>query len=330
MHNVLVTGATGFIGSCLVRRLHADGCAIRTVSRGRAAASLPHGVERLEGDVRDRGAMAHAVEGIDTVFHLAGRAHIFTDRAGQCGDEHEAITVGGTRNLLEAAQAAGVGRFVFFSSVKALADRSSSAALDESTPEAPGTSYGAARLAAERLVLSAGRTSTMHVVCLRLPMVWGPGSTGNLTRMLAAIDRERFPPLPDVPNRRSLVHVDDVVEAACLAATESAANGQVYIVTDGRAYSGRELYVLLRQSLGKPMPRWAMPAPVLTFMARVGDAIGALRGKPFSFDSDALDKILGSACYSSAKISRELGYRPAVPLDAGLPAFVEWYRRGRT
>jgi nucleoside-diphosphate-sugar epimerase len=147
--------------------------------------------------------------------------------------------------------------------------------------------------------------------------------------MIAAIDRGIFPPLPELGNRRSMVHVVDAVQAAVLAAHTPAANGQCYIVTDGRAYSTHELYELICRALGKPIPRWHVPLWSLKALGKVGDAIGQISGIRFLFDSDALDKLIGSAWYSSDKISRQLGYCPTITLETAMPELIAWYRKGQ-
>ena len=178
-------------------------------------------------------------------------------------------------------------------------------------------------------MLDYGKRTGLQVACLRLPLVYGPGNKGNLFRMISAIDRGLFPALPDLGNRRSMVHVSNVVDAAILAAINPAANGQCYIVTDARAYSTRELYEMICQGLGKRVPRRHIPVGALKALGRMGDAIGRIRGRRFLFDSDALEKLTGSAWYSSDKISCELGYRPSITFEDALPEIIDGYRKGQ-
>ena len=329
MNKILVTGASGFIGRHLIERLLHDGHAVRAlVHEAGRSGEWPTNVEVVAGDLRDPQAMKGAAASRETVFHLAGKVHALSEVHS---DEalYESVNVEGTRNILEAAIAGGARSFVFFSSVKAMGEESDEC-LDETLEPRPQTAYGRSKLAAEQIVLDYGKRAGLHVVCLRLPMVYGPGNKGNLSRMISAIDRGRFPPLPEVKNRRSMVHVSNVVEAAILAATHPAANGQCYIVTDGKAYSTRELYELICRGLGKPIPRWQTPIWALKAMARIGDAIGRVRGRRFLFDSDALEKLIGSAWFSSEKISCELGYRSSVTFEDALPELIAWYRNSRS
>ncbi len=326
VNRFLVTGATGFIGRHLLERLWHEGYAIRALVHDHAYdLGLPEKVEIVVGDVRDPQAMRTATAGCHTVFHLAGKVHALSEERGD-EEKYRSVNVDGTRNVLEGAAAGGVRCFVLFSSVKAMGEERSRC-VDESFDAPPTTAYGRSKLAAEQLVLDYGRRLGLRVVCLRLPLVHGPGHKGNLCRMIAAIDRGFFPPLPDLGNRRSMVHVQDVVQAALLAATVPAADGQCYIVTDPRPYSTREIYELICQSLGKGIPGWHIPVGTLRALGRLGDIIGRASGRRFLLDSEALDKLIGSAWYSSERIRRDLGYCPCISFEDALPEMVAWYRR---
>ncbi len=265
---------------------------------------------------------------VDTVFHLAAKVHAL-DEAGDDATVYRRVNVVATESLVAAAIEAEVPRFVFFSSVKAMGE-GGEVCLDETCAAPPETAYGASKLAAEQRVLDAGRSASLHATVLRLPLVYGAGVKGNLASMLDAIARGRFPPLAGIDNKRSMVHVDDVVEAALLAARSPAAAGETYIVTDGRAYSTSEIYRLMRHALGRGDPAWSMPHWLLGMMAKAGDVIGRARGRRFLIDSDKLSKLTGSAWYNSAKIERALRFQPRHDLQSALPAMVEEYRRQRT
>lgn len=326
MRSALVTGASGFIGSHLVAQLAQAGYAVRAVlHEGRGPADWPKNVEVVRGDVRDAGAMKAAAVDVDTVFHLAGKTHALSEIEGDDAG-YRSLNVDGTRHVLDAAVSGGARRFVFFSSVKSMGEEAPEC-RDESWAAAPLTAYGRSKLAAETLAFEYGQRGRLGVTCLRLPLVYGRGNRGNLFRMIAAIDRGWFPPFPPIYNRRSLVHVANVVAAAMLAADHPAACGRCYIVTDARAYSTRELYESICRALGKRVPCWSMPMGVLAMLGRIGDYLGRLRGRRVGFDSEALAKLRGSAWYSAMRISRELGYRPLMSLEAALPDMIEWYRR---
>jgi len=321
-----VTGASGFIGQALIQALHERQCQVVALIHDTPApfGSNPN-VEQIVGDICDRQSLVAAARGCDSIFHLAGKVHALSETNDDLAS-YESLNVEGTRNMLEAAVAIKAERFIFFSSVKAMGEGGEDC-VNESCAANPLTAYGQTKLAAEELVFDYGKRFGFHAVCLRLPLVYGPGNKGNLFRMILAIDRGVFPPLPEVGNRRSMVHVGNVIEASLLAATTREASGQRYLVTDEKAYSTNELYQMICQVLGKKSPRWRVPKSALAAMGRVGDLIGKVRGRRFFFDTDALDKLIGSAWYSSAKISRELGYRPAITFSESLPQLIDSYRR---
>jgi nucleoside-diphosphate-sugar epimerase len=314
---VLVTGATGFIGRHLVRVLLAQGAAIVVLSR-RDVSSEKY--KTIIGDLTRPATLEDICRGVDIVFHLGGYAHAVDEPDGKFAETNWRVTVDGTTALIAQSLQAGVDRFLFFSSVKAMGE-GSEACLDESIAIQPVTSYGKAKREAEKIVMDASQQGLSPTV-LRLPMVYGPSCKGNLPRMIQAVARGRFPPLPETNNRRSMVDVRDVVQAALLAAANPAAVGQRYIVTDGQVYSTRQMYEWICTALNRPLPTWTIPLFAMRFGARLGDVIGRVGGKRFPLDTDALDKLTGSACYSSEKISRELHYRPAYTLDRVLPEIV--------
>jgi UDP-glucose 4-epimerase len=348
---VLVTGATGFIGRKLVEALRSRKMRVYALARDPSTihALWPQAdITGRSGDLGNADSLTNICAGIGTLFHLASgsedggdsrqglvsrpRAASVQSRskgpAHGSPDEnpHWRVTVEGTRRLLEEAVRAGVKRIIYVSSVKAMGEGGESC-LDEASPAAPISAYGRAKLEAERLVAEAGRTHGMHVCNLRLPLVYGRDNRGNLWRMIAAVDRGRFPPLPQTDNKRSMVHVDDVVQALQLAAENPAANGQAYIVTDGRVYSTHEIYVAIRAALGRQPPRWTIPIGLFHVAARTGDVIGKLRGRAFMFNSEVLHKLTGTAWYSCRKIETELGYRPTRFLEDGLREMVDEYKR---
>jgi UDP-glucose 4-epimerase len=308
---VLVTGGTGFIGRRLVAALQARGARARVLVRPDRVIPMEwSSLETIVGDLADTASLARACAGIDTVIHAAGFAHADAGDIVDFADRHWAINTHGTFQLLDAAVAAGVRRFGFVSSIKAVGDPGPHC-VDESWEAPPATSYGLAKRAAEERVLAVGRESGLHAVNLRPALVYGSGMKGNLARLITAVQRGVFPPLPETGNRRSLVHVDDVAQAVLLVVAHPAAAGQSYFVTDGQPYSGRELYAMTCQALGRSVPRWSAPASLLHAAATLADSGLWLTGRRERRAASALDKLLGWACYDATRIRQELGYCPA-------------------
>jgi nucleoside-diphosphate-sugar epimerase len=314
---VLVTGASGFIGSALCRRLRDRGARVRGLGRSveRTAAVADEVVvcDLAAGDGPDALLAGGVLDGVGTVFHLAARTHAVADSAAEEA-EYVRLNVDGTCRLLAAATTAGVARVVLVSSVKALGEGGPGWVEEDAVP-APTTAYGRTKLSAERLVADTCGRAAIGWTCLRLPMVYGPGQKGNLERMIAAVARRRFPPLPETGQRRSMVHVDNVVDALLLVADRAEAAGRTYVVADERPYSTGEIHRTILRALGRPPPRWSVPAWGLRAGAAGGDVARRLLGRRVGFDSDAYRKLLGNACYRSRRISEELGYRPRRGLD---------------
>lgn len=309
---ILVTGSGGFVGSRVALRLSAEGRSTRRLARCATGAG-----NEVVGDVLDPQTLRLACQGVGTVFHCAGYAHAFSSRGEEESTRHWQINFEGTRNLLEAAGGAGVRRFVFLSSVKAMAEPGESCANEDLFGE-PQTAYGQSKLAAEEVVIDAGLLYGMHVVNLRLAMVYGSGGRGNLERMGRLVRKGLFPPLPETGNRRSLVHVDDVISAMRLVAADDRANGRTYIVASHEAPSGRQLFDALRAAQGLQPCGWAMPEGLFRLAGRAGDVIERLAGRRMPLDSEVVTRLLDSACYSPARIEKELGWRAQVPLADGL------------
>ena len=274
--------------------------------------------DMLTVDFKNLASLAAAFDGVDTVFHCAGRSHAFAE----VGDVelHRQANETVSHNTARAAAAAGVRRFVFLSSVKAACEPHERC-VDESFVEPPETTYGRSKRAAEIGLEEIAAQTHMHAVILRLAMVYGPGSRGNLERMMRLVQKGQFPSLPETGNRRSLVHVDDVIEAMLLAAHHPSAAG-TYIVAHPDATSGRVLFVTMCEAAGRPVPSFEIPAWLLRMAGRVGDTAGALVGRRMPLDSQAVSRLLDSACYSSKKLIRELGWQPRIDLRNGLRTLV--------
>lgn len=312
---VLVTGANGFIGSHACKAFHSMGHQVRAVIRSCVEESI---YEVIFADLTES-LSVNDIIGVDVILHFAARAEAVVEFPEE-NYKYFDINVTGTRNLLEVAKEAGVRRFIFFSSVKAMGE-SSEFLLDENDKCLPVTAYGRSKLEAERLVLNGGYVP--EPVVLRLPMVYGVTKKGSLPKLIRAISKKRFPPMPELGNKRSMVHVDDVVQAALLVMNRDEAIGQIFIVTDGLAYSTRQIYDLIKERLGMSESLLSIPLVFFVMLALIGDLIGKVLGKRFIFDSDTWSKLKSSAEYSNKKIVNKLGFSPKNNLSNALPDIVK-------
>ncbi|MGQ0812568.1 MAG: NAD-dependent epimerase/dehydratase family protein, partial [Nitrospiraceae bacterium] len=264
----------------------------------------------------------------EVVLHLAGKVHAVAERPTD-EDVYRRVNIEGTRNVLEGVLAGGGRRVIYFSSVKVFGE-GTTGCVDESMPPHPEGPYGRSKRHAEQLVLDYGTKAGLMVTCLRLPLVYGPSHKGNLFRMIEAIDHGRFPPLPEVHNRRSMLHVDNLVQAVLLTVTSERPLRSCYIVTDEQPYSVSSIYEMLCAALGKPCPTWRVPLWALKAAAWAGSVLEDLVEKPVPFTRPTLDKLLGSAWYSAEAIARDLKYRPTRSFADAAPELIAAYRSGWT
>jgi nucleoside-diphosphate-sugar epimerase len=317
----LVTGARGFVGSALCRFLKEQGHAVRALVRRPGEGPWD---EALVCDLAEEELPGGLTDGVDGVFHLAGIAHV-QDIARVEDDLYRRVNVEATAALLESASRSGVPRFVYFSSVKAVAEPGERC-VDESWDEPAAEAYGRSKREAERRVQEAGRDGGMHVCNLRPALVYGPGVKGNLARMMEAASRGRCPLLPEFGNRRSMVGLQDLIHAAWMAAHHPDASGRTYIVSDGVDYSTRALFDATCRAAGRAMPKLTVPIWGLRVGAAVGDALRWLLRRPMPLDTSVLVRIAGSACYRSDRLRNELGWEPAQRFAEVLPVMLDAHR----
>ncbi len=202
-----------------------------------------------------------------------------------------------TNQLLSLSVKHNVKNFIFISSVKAGGVAAKGEHASEENQRDPAGIYGETKREAELKVLDIGHESGMHVSILRPALIYGPNVKGNLQLMMQGINKGWFPPLPEIGNRRSMIHVDNVVRALLLLASDQQSNGEIFIVTDGKTYSSRDIYEIMCSTLGKRIPRWTVPQFLFNVIASINSH---LRYR--------IDKLLGDECYSSKKI-QSIGFK---------------------
>jgi nucleoside-diphosphate-sugar epimerase len=271
-----VSGATGFIGQRLILNLEGD---VKILSR-----KLHSYYETVVCDLASDFIPENALDGVDTVFHLAGFAHDLRN-GPEVEHLYRAVNVAATMRLAEMAVAAGVGRFIFVSSVKA------GGSSEDNVEWQPEGVYGQTKREAELKLLDLGRQSEMHVSIVRPSLAYGEGVKGNLALMRRGIEQGWFPPIPETDNRRSMIHVDDLVRALLLVAEDKRANGKIFIATDGVPHSSREIYEAICKSVSKRVPTWSVPKYMFNTLSLLSPRI---RYK--------VDKLLGDEYYSSKKL----------------------------
>ena len=266
---ILLTGATGFIGRRLQKALELRGHDVVTISR-----KAPDDLTKvLNIDLSYQEVPAEQLQTIETVYHLAGYAHDLSDPS-QVADRYRALNIEGTLRLARASIAAGVKRFIFVSSVKAGGVTATGLDMDETSVAQPDGIYGETKRRAEEELFSLTKSETMTVTVIRPALVYGPAVKGNLALMLKGIEAGWFPPIPETNNQRSMIHVDDLVDALLFVASHPDAMRETFIATDGRRYSTKQIYDNLREALGKSPTRLSIPKVGFDILGKVRPSLG--------------------------------------------------------
>lgn len=317
---MLLTGATGFVGSHVADALVAAGWSVRALVRSpdKAERLMLAGIEVVRGELGSRDDLERAVAGVDVVLHLAGLTR------GRSAAEYDAVNAAGTRTLLEAARRADPRprRFVYMSSLAA-AGPARDEPITANDEARPLTAYGLSKLRGERASLEAA--GDFEVVVLRAPAVYGPRDRDMLAFFRLAA--RGVMPVPAGPERPvQLVHVADLADAVVRAATQPGATG-IYHAAESRAYGWREVADLMGAAVGKRVR--VLPVPGWVFMAAAtgAEVLDAALGRAGIFNRDKARELLapGWLC-ETERAWQDLGFKTRIPLNEGLAATAAWYR----
>lgn len=316
---ILVTGATGFIGSHLARRLHARGAHVialeRTPGKGDALAS--EGIEIAAGDITNRAQMAAilAEHGVVVVMHIAAWL------SGPDPATATAVNVDATRHLAELSAQAGVRRFVFTSSV-AVYGPHGDADVDESTPLRPfGDPYGDSKIAAEAALWAVARSSDLEVVIVRPGMVYGPGSPGWTVRLAEWAKKGWTPIVNGGTGTAYPIYIDDLIDLLVLAAVHPAAPGGTFNAVDNGPVTFAEFLGAYMRMAGTRralrLPGWAVRGA-----AALADPF--VRGRSLTY---LADQLIGRGEVGNRRAKDVLGWGPNTPLAEGLARAEAWLHR---
>jgi len=311
--NILITGASGFVGRYVTERLCADGYQVTAVVHN-SSAPLPATVHAVAvGDIAFDTDWSEALVGIDAVVHLAARVHVMMDTAVDPLEEFRRVNVAGTERLAQMAVKAGVKRFVFVSSVKVHGEERD-IRYRESDPLMPQDNYGISKMEAEQVLRQIESETGLEVTIIRPPLVYGPGVKANFLSMIKVIASGAPLPLASIANTRSMIYVGNLVDAISLCVRHPAAAGRTYLVSDGDDVSTPELIRCTAASLDVPTRLFPFPASLMILAAK-------LTGK-----SGAVNRLTGSLTVDSSKIRQELGWVPPCTMEEGLRETAGWFK----
>ncbi len=319
---VLVTGASGFVGSHIADRLIASGHEVRALLRESSSRRWLEGkpVEIVHGRLLEHESLKTAVENVDAIVHVAGVTAAKTKQGFFEGNQLA------TRAMLEAVRRynPNLYRFIQCSSQTATGPSLDGQPVTELTPPHPITAYGQSKRAAEEECERARQD--FPVTILRLPAVYGPRDTAILT-VFQTVDKGLKPLIGLKDKRVSLVHAADVAEGVRLALERDEAHNETYFIASEKQYTWREVSDLIAQALSKKGLTVKLPHAVVYGVAGVSEFFSMFRSKPSVLNWEkGRDMVQAHWTCSVDKAMRELGYRQQVSLEDGIKDTVEWYR----
>jgi len=321
----LVTGATGFIGTHLVKALVEKGrdvrCLVRKTSNTKKIEEL--GVELFYGDLLDKQSLQGAVKEIDIIYHLAGE--VFASQK----ERYYQVNLGGLNNLLTSCLKKSVKKIIHFSSNSSVGpnpDRKTS--VNEDTPCRPIVPYGKSKLEGEHAIRHFSKEYGLPTVIIRPPVIYGPGvsKSSRVFMFLSLINKGLFRVVGDGENLISLCYIDNLIHGVLLAEAEKKAEGETYFIADERPCSINEIAETIAKEEGKKLPKNHLPIWAANILS-----IGLMvPSKLFGFTSPLSRYTVTELKYNwfvdISKAKKDLGYKPIVNFNDGVRATVDWFQ----
>lgn len=309
-----VTGADGFIGRDLCRTLEDHGRKVIRIVRRKQGAGEER---RVVGDLAEATNLNALLDGVDVIFHLAGRAHVLNETAADPCAAFQRANVDATMRLAEAAVRVKARRFVFISSIGVNGSETHGRPFTELNKPAPTEEYARSKLKAEQSLGAFCKQNGLEFVVVRPPLVYGPGASGNFARLVKLAASGWPLPIGAVHNRRNIVGVRNLCDFLLLCSKSPAARDETFVIAEPEAYSTADLIVTLRKALGQSSRVFSVPAKLLHSCAKV-----------MGMDRE-FKKFCGSLEISSSKAEVLLGWKPTLSLAQEFDRAIDWYQQNR-
>lgn len=325
MNRILITGATGFIGSRLALHAHSRGFRVTATGPVRNPAEdtmrrelLASGIEVVDVSIDNTDRLRLLMKDQDVVVHLAAAQH----EARQPESHFQTINAQGTNTLLQLAQQAGIRRFVYASTIGVYGD-AGTRELSESDAVAPANAYTRSKVAAEALVRSAPHP--LEVVIARISETYGPGDL-RLLKLFRAVGKGTYRTIGDGENVRQPIFVEDLCRGLMELALSPNAAGETFILAGTERSTTDQFISTIARAVGREPFRMHLPVWPFRLAAAACEALGAALGFSPPLHRRRLDFFLRNFRFSTAKAERLVGFRSEIPLEDGIRRTADWYR----
>lgn len=308
--NILVTGATGFVGRSLCQALAKHGHHVSVVTRN-ANATFLIDCAIICKDLDGHTDFEDSLKSIEVVIHLAGRAHVLNDQSNNPYQAYADINIGATKNLARQAANSGVKRFIFLSSIKVNGETTASTPFNEESIPNPEDDYGKTKFEAEKALAQIAENSNMEVVVIRPPLIYGKGVKANFKNLIKLCQLKLPLPFGAIHNKRSMIYIDNLIDFIMVCTTHPNTANQIFLVSDDEDVSTTELVHAIRKTLEVPSLLIPIPQSWTVFLLK-------LAGK-----ASLATRLCGNLQVDISKAKRLLGWKPPFTFKQGIKKTIQ-------
>lgn len=317
MKKILVTGANGFIGQSLCSDLVKRGYFVRGTVRSRSKIEqcLTCSEHIIVDDIGPETFWDEVLKDIDIVIHLAARVHVMKEKASDALFEYRKVNLEGTKRLSEKAANAGVQKFIYLSTVKVNGEKTHYKPFTEEDLAFPEDEYGISKMEAEQALRKIADATSMQIIVLRIPLVYGPGVKGNFLRLLDLVKKGIPLPFANLTNKRSFLYLGNLVSAISICIDVSISSFEIFLVNDDRSFSTTELIELIASKMKKHIFFIPVPLVLIKLAAKILKK------------TKEVDRLFSSLVIDGSKIRNSLKWQPPFTAENGIDKTVLWYNK---